>query len=333
MPKPLADAPPSPAVSGAAGGTVGMVVNHRSHRNRSLPPSESAGPQVIVVRPETREHLMDSLVDFACRGVKTVVIDGGDGTVRDVLGCLPEAFGPDRHPALAIMASGKTNVIVRDTGSIPRGAAGLERLRRGLDGAAPLRETLRPALEVRRLGTDERPMRGMLFGAGAFTHGTRLANEALHPRGVHHGPAVLLAIVGVLRQTLFGPLRRQLSAGEPMTVRVEGHEPVGGRHFLVLATPLRRLMGSLWPFADVGEGPLNWLDIMAPPRGLIRMVATATLRGRATRRLGALGHGSGRAQGLIITTAAPFILDGEIFEPGPDGIGLTATAPIRFLSV
>src|SRR3546814_15016806 len=44
-----------------------------------------------------------------------LVVDGGDGTVRDVISAAPAAFG-DRMPRMAILPSGKTNALALDLG-------------------------------------------------------------------------------------------------------------------------------------------------------------------------------------------------------------------------
>ncbi|MDT8871316.1 diacylglycerol kinase family protein [Komagataeibacter rhaeticus] len=40
-----------------------------------------------------------------------IVIDGGDGTVSDVLSAVHRHYAPDRLPAIAVLPSGNTNLI------------------------------------------------------------------------------------------------------------------------------------------------------------------------------------------------------------------------------
>ena len=49
-------------------------------------------------------------------GLDLLVIDGGDGTVRDVISLLPHTFG-EAPPLLAVLPSGKTNVLAIDLGT------------------------------------------------------------------------------------------------------------------------------------------------------------------------------------------------------------------------
>src|SRR3546814_6394575 len=59
--------------------------------------------------------LNETLERFAAEGVDLLVVDGGDGTVRDVISAAPAAFG-DRMPRMAILPSGKTNALALDLG-------------------------------------------------------------------------------------------------------------------------------------------------------------------------------------------------------------------------
>lgn len=328
------DAPTSSAEADAAvvrRRPVGIIVNRRSLRNRrgGGTPAEVGGPDVHLAVPDSPAGLADAVATFRRREVATVVVDGGDGTVREVLTALVAAYG-EEQPALAVMASGNTNLIAANTGGIPPGAAGVALLQQALAGDRPLRIARHRALDVSGAASNGL-VRGMMLGAAAFARGTELAIESLDAGGVGHDPAVALAMAGVLRRALFGRGRRRLLDGEAMAIAVDGGAALDGRRFLVMVTPLDRLPLGLWPFAEAGEGPLHWLDIAAPPRHLLRL-AVAAWRGRPPRDTAACGYRSGRAATLRLALAQPFIVDGDRFAPGPDGVTLTASPPLRFLS-
>lgn len=315
---------------------VGVIVNPHSHANTrrtSGPHGKGAAyvaRDVHLASPESKADLPGILADFARREVAAVAIDGGDGTLRDVLTQLVPVYG-EAQPSIAILASGKTNLAARDIGGFDGGAEGLERLLRGLAGEAGLTQSERQALDITWPDASRRPLRGMLFGTAAFTQATALANESLHPRGVHHRAAVGLAVAGFLGRTLLGPRRAKLMAGEPMGVRIDDGEARGGDHFLVLVTPLHGLMLGLWPFAERGEGALHWLDVAAPPHRLLRLTAAAW-RGVSPDWLEDYGHASGRAREIALDLAHPFVVDGDTFDPGEKGIRLSASPPIHFLA-
>ena len=66
-------------------------------------------PHVFVTQPGAREQLPEALADLAERGIDLLVINGGDGTVRDVLTSGASIFG-EHWPTIAVLPKGKTVV-------------------------------------------------------------------------------------------------------------------------------------------------------------------------------------------------------------------------------
>jgi hypothetical protein len=309
---------------------IGLITNPLSRALREgrfgLGEKAAGLPQAA---PASRAELKSALAGFAAEGVDLLAVQGGDGTLREVLTALPEAFGP-HPPEVSILATGKTNLAARVLGSPGPGEAALARLRAAADHGK-LRRRLLPVLEVARPGLDEvEPLRGLLFGAGAFTEAKLLAERALHRRGIHDRLAVLLALAGVALRVGWQrghPLR----AGAPMRVAPDGLPPRDGNRFLVLATPLDRLMLGLWPFWGEGQGAVRWLDVAAPPKRLLAALWAAR-QGRPRPWMPASGYCSGRAERLAIRLDTPFVLDGEVFESGPEGLVLSAPDRIAFVT-
>lgn len=304
---------------------LGIVSNRFSDGNggRSMIADHAlAQPDVLFAAPDDLAALPQVLADFAARGVSVVAVDGGDGTVRDVLSALPAAFGDD-WPAIAVMPSGKTNLIARDVGAFA-GLAGLNRLltliRNDLNGVV---WSERRSLEVTWRDDPQRVVHGLFFGAGIFTHATRMVGEWAHQRGIKQRSAVALTIARIFWESWRGP---NAATG---TIMALDHGPERPR-FLVLATTLHQLMLGFWPFPPGGSGDLHWLDIQSPPRRLARAL-WAAWRGSLTA-CPALGYEGGRSRELNIELTEAFVVDGELYEPGPGGITLRAGRPIRFIA-
>jgi uncharacterized membrane protein YeaQ/YmgE (transglycosylase-associated protein family) len=96
---------------------TGIICNPKSHRNRSS--VEATKPflsgTVLAVTPRTQDELAEVLTDFARHGIELLVIDGGDGTIRDVMTAAARVW-TGAAPRVAIVPSGKTNALALDLG-------------------------------------------------------------------------------------------------------------------------------------------------------------------------------------------------------------------------
>jgi len=241
---------------------------------------------------------------MAAEGVNLVVIDGGDGTIREVLTRLPEAYG-GRAPLLAIVPNGKTNALALDIG-VPLGTGIEALLAAARSGRRP---KLRHCLEVMRPGQILPERRGFLFGLGAFVRGTELAQKN-HARGLFDNAAIGVTIAGAAARTLFGGPADPWRRGEPAAVSFATAQ----QWFLVLASTLKRFPLGLKPFGEPHEG-LKVLAIEAPPRRLLRAVPTI-LRGEDPEWLAASGYHRRDLLTCDLDFPGDFVLDGEIFGGG-----------------
>ena len=283
---------------------AGVIWNQRSHRNKGAGQVDLPDDVVGIV-PEQESELFAGLRRLAAEGVDLVVIDGGDGTVREVLTRLPEAYG-GRFPRLAIVPNGKTNALALDLG-VPLGAALEDILAAARSGKRP---KIRHCLEVLRAGQTLPERRGFLFGLGAFVRATELAQKN-HDRGFFDNAAIGVTLAGAVTRTLFGGSDDPWRRGETAALSFVGPERAW---FLVLASTLKRFPLGLKPFGDPHEG-LKVLSIEAPPRRLLRAVP-AVLRGEAPSWLAASGYRRDDLATFDLSFAGSFVLDGEIFEGG-----------------
>jgi hypothetical protein len=311
---------------------IGVIRNPKSNRNRNRPEvnaAEFGDTDLLFAEPRSERELAETLTDFAWREVGLVVVDGGDGTVREVLTALPLAFGADL-PSISILSSGKTNLIARDVGTAGYGRRALDRVvqsarRRELESKIEKR----PVLEIDWLDGPRPALRGTFFGAAAFVLGTEFA-EKLHRRGLLDGPAVAATIALAVFQALRKEAGERWRAGQDISVALSGAEQEGSR-FLFLATTLRRLMLGLWPFWGGNSEPIRYVDAPANRVPLLSF-AIPLLTGRPTLRMLASGFRSGTADEVKLTFSGPFILDGEMFHSGEKGIRLTAGPTFHFVS-
>ena len=290
---------------------VGLIHNPRSHRNiggrLGTPP---AG--VITAAPDGEAELILTLADFAARGVELLVIDGGDGTVREVISRLNGAF-EDRPPRLAILPTGKTNALALDLGASPGWS-----LESALAAAARGSFETRRPLAIHRDGASRPWALGFVFGAGVYVRATKLAGRQ-HRLGFIDGLAVALTMIGAAFATLVGGWRQ----GEEMTVDGEA-----ARRFLVLASGLKRMPLGVKPFGDPREG-LKRLVVAAPPRGLL-LALPVILKGADKPWLTEAGYVRSDIDAFSIAWDGEFVLDGEVYPAGVLDVRLGA--PLEFVA-
>ena len=308
---------------------IGVISNRYSDGNAGRSPlAEFAAshPDIVFASPTTVEELPAILQEFARREVSTIVVDGGDGTIREVLSALPGKTGRD-WPAIALLPTGKTNLIARDVGAIGRGADGLRTLLDGLRDE-PVRETWtwRRSLEVAWPDAPHAKVRGMFLGSGIFVHATRMAKAWAHDRGIKQGPAV--ALIG--GRTLWQCLRGQYETGTRIEMSGRGIAVPEIPCFLFLATTLERLMLGVWPFPECGKGALSWMMAQSPPRRLLR-ATWAAWRGHLAVDDEKGDYRGGKTRKLSVRLNTPFVVDGEEFAPGAKGVILRAGPAIRFI--
>jgi hypothetical protein len=89
---------------------VGVIYNPRSHRNKGQDLDCDISPHIFIAQPGERDQLPTALCELAKSGIDLLVINGGDGTVRDVLTCGVSVFG-DNWPAIAVLPKGKTFIM------------------------------------------------------------------------------------------------------------------------------------------------------------------------------------------------------------------------------
>lgn len=299
---------------------VGVVRNPKSHGNRIRPPGP-APDDVRLVEPIGRQALLDALNDFARDGLDLLVIDGGDGTVRDVISLLPHTFG-EATPLLAVLPSGKTNVLAIDLGTSEGWS-----LDDALSAARQESPTIKSRPPLRVSWADEKPcLQGFFFGVGAPVKATNLA-QRVHKVGFFHNVAVAMTIATAALGVLFGGSRDEWREGVAARLILDGEAQAEGARFAVIATALKRLPFGLKPFGAPREG-LKLLDVDAPPRRLHKALPLV-LSGKVVPALEGLGYRRRDPLAVNLSGGAPFVLDGEVFDGGDLTIRLGP--PLRFL--
>ena len=308
----------APVVPARAPLLVGVIANGRSHRNLKHGMRLDHWPDVLYTAPDTFDALEETLRDYAARGIGLLVVNGGDGTLRDVMTAAARVF--DAMPPMAIIPSGKTNALALDLG-IPEGWT----VRDAIAAAQAGRFVERAPVEVLRDDATVPDARGFLLGMGGFVRATELA-QSTHRAGAFNGVAVALSLGWSIAQTLFGGAGNAWRRGTTMRLQADGDRPATRQLYLMLASTLERMPVGLKPFGRERAG-LKMLTVDAPPRHLFRMLKPI-LSGTDGSPAVAAGFARTDPRSIRVQSDEGFILDGEHYTGGD--LTIRAGEPIRF---
>lgn len=295
--------------------TVGVIYNPRSHRNVGTDFDCGICPHVHIAQPHERGQLPHALADFAAKGIDLLVINGGDGTVRDVLTCGQAIFGDD-WPAIAVLPKGKTNALTVDLG-VPEDW-GLQDAIDALDNGS---RVYRRPIQVSDINEPGKQVAGFILGAGAFTRSIQ-AGQSAHRLGAFNSMVVGVTGIWALLQSLFASRNNPWRRGARMKIGLgagnvpmahSGHGDPEVRQ-LLFASTLERLPAGIKPFGAL-KGGLKLVAVDQITRrttALVPLIVTGKLRKGLRER----GIHQLAATQFSLSIDDQLILDGEAFPAG-----------------
>ena len=296
---------------------IGIIRNARSHRNKGKEYDFLDDQNVISATPRTKAELAVALARFAREKIGLLVIDGGDGTVRDVLTRAIPVFR-DNWPPIIVLPRGKTNALAHNLG-LP----GNWSLDDALNSALRGRALVRRPLVIERLDVAQRERVGFVLGAGVFNAAIK-AGQTAHRFGAFESLAVgVTSAFGVL-QALLGFGRSAWRNPSPMRIWTGSEERelpyITGEHsdnrFILLLSTLARFPFGIRPFPKVlEENKLNYFVYDKPMRRAAA-IFLPLMYGFDPAFLGKIGIHRGTTTELKLEFGDSFILDGETYPGG-----------------
>jgi hypothetical protein len=292
-------------------------------------------PDVFHYEVEHADQIGDAMRIIARIRPKVLAINGGDGTVQATLTEIYNGghFG-DNPPPVAVLPSGKTNLIALDLGA--RGDP-IETLQQLIELArtdlAPY-TVARELIALRRPGADERPVIGMFLGGAGLAQTMRYCREKIYPLGLPNGVAhVITAFAAILKLVLGAKASFLPPDSQPLSVSMS--RPGGrlsGRFSLLAVTTLEKLLLS----TDLGSHRQGTLKLLAIDERSISVVRAlfASVVGKLGRSKVAGVHFQEADEITIEGESSDVILDGETFraERGRP-INLTTAHALSFVKL
>ncbi len=304
-----------PAREPGAAPRVGVIYNPRSHRNKGADFDCGICPHVFIAQPGNRSQLPEALAELAARGIDLLVINGGDGTVRDVLTCGYDIFG-DNWPAIAVLPKGKTNALTVDLG-VP----GEWTLQDAIDAFEAGGRVYRRPIKVDSEDNPASGVLGFILGGGAFTLATQ-AGQSAHRLGAFNSLAVGVTTAWTIAQSLFGSRSNPWRKGSRMTIALGAsgapmaHSGVGDPDYrqLLFASTLETMPAGINPFGPLRKG-LKLVAIDQVSRRSTALIPAAMI-GWIKTGLRERGFHQLSASQFTLDIDDQFILDGEAFPAG-----------------
>lgn len=289
-------------------------------------------PNVLHGELSDWRDIEDQLRRAAAANTDLLIINGGDGTIRQVVSNILLAQPFPVRPTLAVMPGGQTNMLAGDLGAK---ASPIDVLREIIGSWERGEATLakRKILKIQRT-PDEAPLFGFFFGTAAIISGIEFCREHIYPLNIPmfaaHAAVVGLLLSSALSGGAIGP-----NDLKPTTARihVDDYRLSDKAYFGVIATTMDRLLLNLHPFSDQGEGSVKFSALEKGPLNVMRAVPKLLGLGKPGSNSDSYFF-SRRANKVEILIDGPYTIDGEFYHPEPDiPITLEADAELTFVKL
>ena len=288
-------------------------------------------PDIFHYEVEHVDQVGDALKSIARVRPKMLVINGGDGTVQATLTEIHNGghFG-DRPPPMAVLPSGKTNLIALDLGMRGDPIASIERLVELAQGDLAGHLVPRELIALSKDGS-ERPVIGMFLGGAGLADTMLYCRNKIYPLGLPNAISHVLTAGAVLLRLLFGFRASFLPPrADTLQVSTGRAESLTGRFTLLIVTTLEKLLLS-GEMGGEGRGPLKLVAIEERPSSVLRALIAGLTGGYKGRDMRGV-HFQEVDEITIEGERSSVILDGETFlaERGRP-IHLKTAQPLSFV--
>ena len=317
---------------------IALISNPRSTGNIAQLPLIRAfcadHPNIFHYEVEEADQIGEAMRTIARIEPAVLAINGGDGTVQAVLTELHNGghFGACAPP-VAVLPSGKTNLIALDLGARGDPVEALDKL------LTIARADLAPHLVARELialsggETGIKPVIGMFLGGAGLADIMLYCRERVYPLGLPNSVSHFITAVAVLLRQVFG-LRASFLPPEPamLSVQVRREGAITGRFAFLFVTTLEKLLLS-GEVGSHGRGPLKFVAVEQRPVSMLRAFFDSLIGRLGRTKLDGV-HVEEADEISIEGDSSQVILDGETFRAGlGKPILLRPAQPLSFVRI
>jgi hypothetical protein len=310
--------------------TRGLIVNPKSGKasgkGLELAALLKQDTRVITRILHKFSDLGAHLDEMAQAGVTDLFVSSGDGTVQAIQTEIAERYAPAFFPRLVLLPHGTTNMTAADLGFPNRNVKVQADFIVNRD---PKLLRKRPTLRVAN-PKDGKIRHGMFLGTGAVWQATVFCHDAVHRVGLKGDFATFATLAAAIGKSILslGPADDPRRIDRPYEIGISRDceaSAVSGRHLLLLATTLDKLILGTRPFWGGKAGPIRVSTIPYPVPSVARWLLPLMYGGEDRRVPSGAQSLSGSA--FKIATDTPFVIDGEFFEAPADGPLRLETGP------
>ena len=289
-------------------------------------------PDIFHYEVEKACQVGEALKQIAQVSPKILVINGGDGTVQAALTEIHngEHFGEERPP-VAVLPSGKTNLIAIDLGAQGDPIEALERLLEIAQADLSPHLVERELIALRCGVGEQRPVIGMFLGGAGLADTMLYCREKIYPLGLPNGISHALTALAFIVRLLLKAKASFLPPPPEQTHLVFAEKGrLSGRFSVLAVTTLEKLLLS-GQVGGEGRGPLKLFAIEESTASVVRGYLAGIAGGYKGKKMRGV-HFEEVDEITIEGGSSRVILDGETFraEIGSP-IHLRPAQPISFV--
>ncbi|MFK7795395.1 MAG: diacylglycerol kinase family protein [Gammaproteobacteria bacterium] len=211
-------------------------------------------PSIKHVVTNHENKLLDTLELCKQQRTKILIINGGDGTLLQVLTYLKKQSNQNYMPSLVLLRAGTTSMAFGDVGCKGRLNKVLKKVIGYSQGnTASLKAALTPVLKM-TLPEKNITVCGMFFGAGAIYNGILYCRQKIHTKGVRGELGPSMAMIRYLFDWLTS---NKMTTSTRASIDIDQAPTLTGEFAIITATTLNRLLMGVYPFWGRGRSSEN----------------------------------------------------------------------------